>query len=245
MKLIFACLAAFSCVCNMAVFSAPVFDTDIIRSDAGDIKLTFLGHGTLFIEFAGNVIHIDPWTKLADYKTLPKADLVLITHEHGDHLDATAVADLRKDSTIILCSEACLKVLPKEKALKNGESMEAFGIKIQALPAYNIIHKRDNGEPFHPKGSGNGYLLTIGNKRILIGGDTENIDELKVLKDIDVAFLPMNLPYTMTPEMVTGLALTMKPKILYPYHFGDTDTGKLIELLKNESAIEVRIRKMN
>jgi L-ascorbate metabolism protein UlaG (beta-lactamase superfamily) len=129
--------------------------------------------------------------------------------------------------------------------MKNGEVQTVQGIKIEAVPAYNIIHKRDNGQPFHPKGVGNGYILTFGDKRVYVAGDTENIPEMKTLQGIDVAFLPMDLPYTMTPEMVADAAKVLKPKILYPYHYGDTNTSKLVELLKDEQEIEVRIRKMS
>ena len=106
------------------------------------------------------------------------------------------------------------------------------------------MHKRSNGRPFHPKGRGNGYVITFGDKRVYVAGDTENTPEMKALKKINVAFLPMNLPYTMTPEMVADAAKAFKPKILYPYHYGDTDPEKLVELLKNDKQIEVRIRKM-
>ena len=112
------------------------------------------------------------------------------------------------------------------------------GIKIEAVPAYNP------GKPFHPKGNGNGYILTFGDKRVYIAGDTEDVPEIKALKNIDVAFLPMNQPYTMTPEQVADVAKLIRPKILYPYHFGNTDTAKLVELLKDEKGIEVRIRNL-
>jgi len=129
--------------------------------------------------------------------------------------------------------------------MKNGDVQIIQEIKFEAIPAYNIIHKRDNGQPFHPEGVGNGYILTFGDKRVYVAGDTENIPEMKTLQGIDVAFLPMNLPYTMTPEMVADAAKLFRPKILYPYHYGDTDTSKLVELLKDEQEIEVRIRKMS
>ena len=119
------------------------------------------------------------------------------------------------------------------------------GFKIEAHPAYNLVHMRDSGQPFHPKGEGNSYVITFGDKRVYIGGDTENTPEMKALKDIDVAFLPMNLPYTMTPEMVADAARAFKPKILYPYHTGNTDVSKLTELLKDHPEIEVRIRDMS
>ena len=129
--------------------------------------------------------------------------------------------------------------------MKNGEVQTIQGIKIEAVPAYNIVHKRDNGQPFHPQGVGNGYILTFGDKRVYVAGDTENIPEMKTIQGVDVAFLPMDLPYTMTPEMVADAAKVFKPKILYPYHYGDTNTSKLMELLKDEQEIEVRIRKMS
>ena len=128
--------------------------------------------------------------------------------------------------------------------LKNGDVQTVKGVQIEAVPAYNVIHKRDDGTPFHPKGSGNGYIFTFGDRRVYVAGDTENTPEMKALTAIDVAFLPMNLPYTMTPEMVADAAKAFKPKTLYPYHYGETDPSKLTELLKKESQIDVRIRKL-
>jgi L-ascorbate metabolism protein UlaG (beta-lactamase superfamily) len=117
------------------------------------------------------------------------------------------------------------------------------GLTVNAVPAYNIVNKRPDGSPFHPKGSGNGYIVTFGDTRIYIAGDTENTPEMKDLQNISVAFLPMNLPYTMTPEMVADAVRAFHPRILYPYHFGETDTSTIIDLLKDED-VEVRIRKM-
>ena len=117
-------------------------------------------------------------------------------------------------------------------------------VSFEAVPAYNIVHERASGEPFHPRGDGSGYIITFGDKRVYVAGDTENVPEMKKLKNIDIAFLPMNLPYTMTPEMVADAARAFRPKILYPYHFGKTDTSELVRLLAAEESIEVRIRKM-
>jgi L-ascorbate metabolism protein UlaG (beta-lactamase superfamily) len=128
--------------------------------------------------------------------------------------------------------------------MKNGDVKTVEGLKIEAFPAYNIVHKRPDGQPYHPKGIGNGYVITFGDKRVYVAGDTENIPEMKELKNIDIAFLPMNLPFTMTPEMAADAAKALKPKILYPYHFGETDTSKLLNLLKDEKTTEIRIRKM-
>ena len=128
--------------------------------------------------------------------------------------------------------------------IANGEKTTVKGILVEAVPAYNIQHKRENGGPFHPKGNGNGYVLTFGDKRVYITGDTENTPDMKALKNIDIAFLPMNLPYTMTPEMVADAAQVFKPKILYPYHYGDTDPQKLVKLLAAEKDIKVRVREL-
>ena len=223
---------------------AEGFESDLFDTSAGKLRITFIGHGTLMMELDGLVIHIDPWSQLADYSALPRADLILVTHEHRDHLDRKAIDLLKKEETVIFSSESCLPGLPEAKALKNYDSVRHGIVGIEAYPAYNLVHMRSENNPYHPKGRGNAYLLTVGDKRILIGADTENVPELKALKNIDVAFLPMNLPYTMTPEMLSDLALAMKPRILYPYHYGETDAGKLVELLKSNKEIEVRIRKM-
>jgi L-ascorbate metabolism protein UlaG (beta-lactamase superfamily) len=128
--------------------------------------------------------------------------------------------------------------------MMNGDVKTVEGLKIEAVPAYNIVHKRDTGQPFHPKGAGNGYIITFGDKRVYVAGDTENTPDMKGLKNIDIAFLPMNLPYTMTPEMVADAAKAFKPKILYPYHFGETEPSKVVSLLKGTPEVEIRIRKM-
>ena len=220
------------------------FEKDIIKTSKGDLKITFIGHGTLLFEFDGKIIHIDPVTREANYTKLPDADLILITHEHGDHLDLEAIKEITTDKTKLVLTEVCAEKAGCGIVMKNGDVKTIIDIKIEAVPAYNIVGKRSNGSPFHPKDRGNGYVLTIGNKRVYIAGDTENTPEMKKLKKIDIAFLPMNLPYTMTPEMVTDAAKAFKPKILYPYHFGSTNTQELVDLMKDEKKIEVRIRKM-
>jgi L-ascorbate metabolism protein UlaG (beta-lactamase superfamily) len=221
------------------------FEADNITTSGGDLKITFIGHASLIFAFNGKVIHVDPDSKLGDYSTLPKADIILITHEHSDHFDLSAIKILRTDQTKLVLTETCAKKISGGMVIKNGELQTIQGIKIEAVPAYNIIHQRENGQPYHPEGVGNGYILTFGDKRVYVAGDTENIPEMKTLQGIDVAFLPMNLPYTMTPEMVADVAKSFIPKILYPYHYGNTDTSKLLELLKDEQGIEVRIRKMS
>jgi len=220
------------------------FETDVLQTSAGDLEITFLGHGTLMLTFDGKIIHIDPFSRVADYATLPKADVVLITHEHGDHLDLKALASVRTGETEVILTEICAKQVEGGVVMRNGDRLTVHGVSIEAVPAYNLVHKRENGQPFHPKGAGNGYVMAFGDKRVYVAADTENIPEMKELQNIDCAFLPMNLPYTMTPDMVADAAKAFQPKILYPYHFGDTDTARLVELLSEQEGIEVRIRNM-
>ncbi len=221
-----------------------LFEKDHFKTSKGELEITFIGHGTLMLGFQGKVIHIDPWKNLTDYLQLPKADIILITHEHSDHLSIETIDIIKKEDTIIVLNEASFEQISQGVAMKNGNTQNIKGIEIGAVPAYNIVHKYDNGQPFHPKGRGNGYVIKFAELTVYIAGDTENIPEMADLKNVDIAFLPMNLPYTMTPEMVADAARLISPKILYPYHFGNTDTGKLIELLKDRKDIEIRIRKM-
>jgi len=225
-------------------FAQEKYETDIIKTSAGELKITFIGHGTLMFTFGSKIIHIDPVGQYADYTKLPKADIIFITHEHGDHLDLKALETLRTEKTALVLTETCAEKVKGGIVMKNGDVKTVEGLKIEALPAYNIVHMRSEGNPYHPKGIGNGYIITFGDKRVYVAGDTENTPEMKKLKNIDVAFLPMNLPYTMSPEMVADAAKTIKPKILYPYHFGNTDTSELVNLLKGNKEIEVRIRNM-
>lgn len=220
------------------------FEQDIFDTSQGQLKITFIGHGTLMFTFGEKIIHVDPVGRYADYSQLPKADMILITHEHGDHLDPQAIAAIRTDSTDIILTEKCTEKVEGGIIMKNGDTETVQGLKIEAVPAYNIVHMRQSGVPFHPKGEGNGYIMTFGERRVYVAGDTENTPEMKELEEIDIAFLPMNLPYTMTPEMVADAAKAFRPNILYPYHYGDTDTSELVELLKDEQDIEVRIRDM-
>lgn len=237
-------VSVFVMILAFSVTAQGQFEKDVIKTSAGDLEITFIGHGTLMFTFGGKVIHVDPVSRYGDYSGLPKADMILITHEHGDHLDPKLIKDLRTEKTVLVLTEACTKKIEGGTVMKNGDVQTIEGLKIEAVPAYNLVHKRDNGQPFHPKGNGNGYVLTFGDKRVYVAGDTENTPEMKALEGIDCAFLPMDLPYTMTPEMVADAAKAFKPKILYPYHYGDTDTSQLVDLLKDTPEIEVRIRKM-
>ena len=221
------------------------FTSDVFKTAAGDLRITFIGHGSLQFQFNDLMIYVDPDGRLAEFARLPKAGLILITHQHGDHFDPVAIDALRQSTTEIFVSASCLPLPAGARVLKNGDRALSSGVAIETVPAYNISHKRPDGRPYHPRGEGNGYVLTFPGLRVYVAGDTENIPEMKELRDIAVAFLPMNLPYTMTPEMTALAARSFQPRILYPYHFSDTDPQRLVDLLRGEPGIEVRVRKMN
>jgi L-ascorbate metabolism protein UlaG (beta-lactamase superfamily) len=225
------------------VLSQNLPEADKINTSAGDVEMFFIGHGSLMFRINTYVIHIDPVKSSGKYENLPKADLILVTHEHYDHLDTELINVLRKQGTVMFCSGSCISKVPWALEMKQGDIKLAGNITVEAVPAYNIVNERAKGQPFHPKGVGNGYIIKIGDKKFYIAGDTENTPEMKALKGIDVAFLPMNLPYTMTPAMVADAAKSFTPEILYPYHYGDTNTDEIISLLKGTN-IDVRIRKL-
>jgi L-ascorbate metabolism protein UlaG (beta-lactamase superfamily) len=232
-------------LCATLVLASPrPLKKDTFPTSAGSLEITFIGHASLFVAWHGKIIHIDPYKQLADYTKLPPADLVLITHQHADHLDTNALRKIRTPQTVVVLAPQCAASVANGTVMKNGDTLTVAGVRIEAVPAYNLVHKRDNGQPFHPRGEGNGYVLTCGDQRLYIAGDTEDIPEMKSLKNIDIAFLPVNLPYTMTPEMAAAAARMFRPHVLYPYHYGDTDIARLAVLLKDTPAVEVRVREM-
>lgn len=219
------------------------FEKDSFTTKNGkSLKITFFKHASLLIEYAGKMIFVDPVSGYADFEQQPKADFILITHEHADHFDVKAIAAVETNDTKIIANPNCQKMLNKGKAMKNGDLLQiASDIKLEAVPAYNTTPGR---EKFHPKGRDNGYILTVGGTRIYIAGDTEDIPEMKHIKDIDIAFLPVNQPYTMTPEQAVKAAQMVQPRILYPYHYGETDINKVKDGLKGYNKIDVRIRNL-
>lgn len=228
--------------CNSKSVTDPE-GVDTFKTKSGKkVVFTCIKHGSIRITFDGKEIEVDPVTKIpvvTDYKTFPKADYIFVTHEHGDHFDKQAIEDLWQTSTKLVTNNRCAEQLGYGTVMANGDVLDlAENIKVEAVPAYNNTPGR---EKFHPKGRDNGYILTLDGLRIYIAGDTEDIPEMQDIKDIDIAFLPCNQPYTMKLEQLVKAAKTVKPKVLFPYHYGQTDLSSIPEQLKGEG-IDVRIR---
>lgn len=221
---------------------AGSFDKDVFKTKSKkEVTITFIKHGSLMLTYNKHIIQVDPVSDYADYSMFPKADLILITHEHGDHLDAKAINAASNKETMIILNASSQKKLGKGIVMNNGDKKNVLGdIKIEAVPAYNTTPGK---EIYHPRNRDNGYVLTIDGLRIYIAGDTEDIQEMKDLKNINIAFLPVNQPYTMTIDEAVCAAKVLTPKVLYPYHFGNTDVKKIKADLKDTS-IDVRLRKM-
>lgn len=220
---------------------AQPYQQDTLKTQLGDLVITFIGHGSLRFTYQELEIYVDPVEQVGDYSQQPKADLILVTHEHGDHLDPGLIGKLSKEGTEILLTEKCHDKLNKGRILKNYDQYPFYQIRVEAVPAYNRLHTRGNGQPYHPMGDGNGYVLTFADLKVYVAGDTEYIPEMNDLKNIDVAFLPVALPYTMSVEMADRAARVINPAILYPYHLNKTQPEDLVKLLM-DTEIDVRIR---
>ncbi|HZY69343.1 MAG TPA: MBL fold metallo-hydrolase [Devosia sp.] len=212
---------------------------DTVSTAEGDVIIHPVGHASLAIGFGEHVIYVDPAKE--DFSGLPAPTGILITHAHGDHFDPAALEAIAGDTAAIMTTEEVAGKMPeslKSRTLvvANGGSGQLDGIHVAAIPAYNTTEDR---KQYHPQGRDNGYVLTLGDKKIYIAGDTEDIPEMRALTGIEVAFLPMNLPYTMTVEQAADAVKAFKPAIVYPYHYGDSDTAKFKELVGDAS--EVRL----
>ena len=219
------------------------YEVDVFKTKSGKtVKFHALVHASIRIEYDGKEIEIDPVTKLGNrtinYAAMPKADYLFVTHEHGDHFDKAAINMLTGDKTRLVMNKRCAEMYGAGESMSNGEQIMLDDIQVEAVPAYNYSEGRTQ---FHPKGRDNGYILTIDGLRIYVAGDTEDIPEMATVKDIDIAFLPCNQPYTMTTDQLVKAAKMVKPKVLFPYHYGQTDVSKLPDQLKGDG-IEVRIR---
>ena len=223
--------------------TTDTYEIDVFKTKSGK-TVTFhaLTHASIRIQYDGKEIEIDPVTKLGnktiDYASMPKADYLLVTHEHFDHFNQDAIKLLTGEQTQFITNQRCADMYGSGTVMVNGQSSVFNDIQVEAVPAYNYT---EGHTQFHPKGRDNGYILTLDGLRIYIAGDTEDIPEMSAIKDIDVAFLPCNQPYTMTPDQLVKAARIIKPKVVFPYHYGQTDVSGIPEQLKRDG-IEVRIR---
>jgi len=239
----YAALASLSLVtAGVGAQSPPQRASDMVQTAGGDLKITPINHATLMLELGGKVIYVDP-VSAGDYTGLPQADLLLITDIHPDHMDRAMIDKLKKAGTIVLAPAAVQKTITEAQTISNGEKKTVAGIEIEAVAMYNLTRGPGPGQLFHDKGRGNGYVLNLGGKRLYLSGDTECTPEMKALKNIDIAFLCMNLPYTMTPGEAAGCAKEFRPKIVYPNHFRGSDPQEFADALKGTPDVEVRIRK--
>jgi len=222
-----------------ALYAQPTRPVDEGMTDKGPVRMTIINHASFVIELPGQVIYVDP-VDATRYQGLPQPDLILITHTHGDHMDPAAVAKLKKAGTQILGPETVAKSVPGTTVIRNGETQQVGGTTVEAVPAYNLKRGPSPGSFYHPKGEGNGYVLTYIGRRTYIAGDTEAIPEMKAIKNIEVAFLPVNSP-TMPPEEAAEAARSFNPMVLYPYHFRGSDLTVLQKALEG-TGIQVRIR---
>jgi L-ascorbate metabolism protein UlaG (beta-lactamase superfamily) len=203
-----------------------------------------VNHATFVMGWSNTVIYVDPVGGAQPFNGLPRPDLILLTHAHGDHFNANTLQAVAGEKTVLVAPEAVATQLPEKLraqtvVLTNGEAKTVAGVRLDVVPAYNTTPARLQ---YHPKGAGNGYVATLGGKRIYISGDTEDIPEMRALKNIDVAFICMNLPYTMTEEQAASAMREFKPKIVYPYHYRGSDTEKFKKLVGTDSGVEVRLR---
>jgi len=228
--------------------------TDKLPATGGDIQITPIMHSSVQIEYAGKVIQIDPVTKYDDvelpllgkFDALKPADLILVTDIHPENLDVAEITKVRKSGAPVVMpaaagTQAGTKITAPTVVMANGDSKTVADVSIEAVPMYNIQHGPAPGELYHPKGRGNGYIVTLGGKRLYFMGDTECTPEAKAVKDIDVAFVPMNMPQTMTPGDAAECIKAFQPKIVYPYHYeGQKRDEAFIKALLRSSSVDFR-----
>ncbi len=205
------------------IFSASQQFTTLL----GLLTIVPSGHGAVCFMLEETVIYVDPYSATTDYSKYPKADIIFFTHDHQDHYDVKALEHLVTPQTVFVGPECMEEHIKLEKTLRNGDSYTWRGIEIKAVPAYNIINKRQDGNPFHPKGYGNGYIFTFGDFRVYLAGDTELIPEMKTYGPVDVAILPKNLPYTMSDDQFIQAVKVIGAPVVYPVHYFELDKEKL------------------
>jgi L-ascorbate metabolism protein UlaG (beta-lactamase superfamily) len=232
-------LAAVSALLGFCVYAQTARQTQTFQTNAGQVRITPIYHASLLIEAGGKNTYVDP-AKPANFSGLPPADLILITDIHGDHMDPGSIAQISKAGTEIFAPPAVVTTVTSAHPISNGETKTWNDWTIEAIPMYNIKRGPAPGQLYHPKGRGNGYVLTYGGKRFYFSGDTENIPEMRALKNIYVAFVCMNLPYTMPPDEAADAVKAFHPHIVIPYHYHGSD----LSVFKNDlegTGIEVRL----
>lgn len=237
-------VAASFCMLFPALAAEPTLTGDRVATKGGDLIIHPVNHATLALSWKQRVIYVDPVGGASRFAALPKPDLIVLTDIHGDHLHAETLNAVATDTTQLLAPPAVAERLatelrPRTVILTNGETRSLLGFTIEAVPMYNTTPERMQ---FHPKGRGNGYVLTFADKRVYLSGDTEDIPEMRALKNIDVAFLCMNLPYTMTPEQAARAVREFRPKRVYPYHSRGSDLERFKQLVGSDLGIEVQLR---
>ena len=226
---------AFSILAATALLAAAAEE---FSTSAGTLQITPIQHASLLVKAGGKVLYVDP--AQGTYDGLPAADYILITDIHGDHMAPAVVEKLKKASTVIVAPKAVAEKFPGALVMANGDTKMVGDFKIEAIPMYNMKPAAD-GQIYHEKGRGNGYILTYGGKRFYFAGDTEGTPEMRALKNIDVAFIPMNLPYTMTPQAAADAVRAFHPAVVYPYHYRGQDTKVFAKALEG-TGIDVRLR---
>ncbi|HTU34605.1 MAG TPA: MBL fold metallo-hydrolase [Candidatus Acidoferrum sp.] len=234
--------AALALGCSSTVSSgaqAAAAQVQTFETAAGPVRIMPIYHASALLQAGGKNIYVDP-VHPGNFDGLPQADLILITHDHPDHMDPATVSRLSKPGTQIMAPRAVCRTITKADPIANGETKKWDGWTIEAVAAYNLSRGPGPGMFYHPKGHGNGYVLTYGGKRFYFSGDTEGVPEMRALKDIDVAFVCMNLPFTMTPDEAADAVKAFHPRIVIPYHDRGTDTTIFQRDLQG-TGIEVRI----
>lgn len=231
--------------------NAPAYPTDIVETGGKELAITFFAHSSMLLEYDGHTIYTDPVEGNADYASLPAADVIIVSHEHYDHCDPKAIEKICTPGTVIVTNAGAAALLdglsckPHVETMANGDVATPVPyMKLEAVAAYNYTEGHTG---FHPEGRDNGFVITLGDKRLYFAGDTEDTPEMLSLRDIDIAFLPVNQPYTMTEEQASRALHAMRPAVFYPIHYGQvehrTDLDKLARLI-GDLPTEMRIRPM-
>lgn len=219
---------------------------DTLTTDGGDLIIQPVNHASLILSFQSDIIYFDPVGGGARYQAFNKPTAIVVTHAHADHFDVPTLQAIAPSAKVIIAPQIVIDGLPddlkaKAKLMKNGDKGDINSLPVEAVPAYNTTPDRLK---YHPKGVGNGYILTLGGARVYVAGDTEDTPEMRALKTIAIAFLPMNLPYTMTGEQAASACAAFKPLLVYPYHYGKggQEPAKFAAALRGVDGVQVRQR---